>query len=730
MLLDFFLKCRKKNYPGNNNTIALPLSSSSNNMWKSSNYKTLILISISLIATVIWGAKTSIIQDKKTTKNSTSSPNKKHLLQAKPAVALNNSSENSRNSFLLAADLINRHQGKEALAKLQGLEQEYPLLAAHILLSQGKAYQLENNHSDAETTWQKLVTKYPDSPATAEALYLLGKSNPAYGQQAIAKFPAHPRTHQIIRQQLSQNPNQPKLMAILAKYTPDDPGVDQMRERLVKEYASQLTPEDWQAIADGYWLKWDYGKAGKAYAKSPNTARNIYRAARGHHIGNSKATAKKYYLQLLQQYPDAEDTGLGLRRLATIVNKQDGLAYLDLAIKKFPRHAPEALLEKADLLDALNSSKSASQDRQIVLTNYKHSEAAAEYRWTVASKKAKAGDYATAWQWAQPIVVNNLDSPIAPKAGFWIAKWATKLNRPQDATKAYKSVLASFPRSYYAWRSAVALGWDVGDFTTVRDKIPQVVKTSTIKPPGGSATFQELYKLGLEEEAWAQFQTEISDQLELSVADDFTKGLLKLYQGKNLRGINRIWYLQDRHTPEDKQQWQKLRQTPDYWQALYPFPFESTILKWSKQRRLNPLLVTALIRQESRFEPEIESSAGALGLMQVIPPTAKTAARNIGLSSYSLTKPEDNINIGTYYLDFTHKKYNNNSMLAVASYNAGPNAVAKWVTRYGLEDADEFVEKIPYRETKGYVESVFENYWNYMLVYNPEVGELFQQMNN
>jgi soluble lytic murein transglycosylase len=65
-------------------------------------------------------------------------------------------------------------------------------------------------------------------------------------------------------------------------------------------------------------------------------------------------------------------------------------------------------------------------------------------------------------------------------------------------------------------------------------------------------------------------------------------------------------------------------------------------------------------------------------------------------------------------------------MLAVASYNAGPNAVAKWVKRYGLEDADEFVEKIPYQETQGYVESVFENYWNYMLIYNPEVGKLFK----
>ena len=132
------------------------------------------------------------------------------------------------------------------------------------------------------------------------------------------------------------------------------------------------------------------------------------------------------------------------------------------------------------------------------------------------------------------------------------------------------------------------------------------------------------------------FNLRLAIRTEFNVADGFTNGLLKLYQGKNLRGINQIAYLSDTETPEEQQQWQQLRQNPEYWQALYPFPYENTILKWSKQRQLNPLLVTSLIRQESRFEKEIKSSAGAMGLMQVIPPTAKTAAKNIGLSSYSM----------------------------------------------------------------------------------------------
>jgi len=693
-------------------------------MWKLFNSKTLLLFCLASISTAI-GLEALI-----NTNNSyaDTSQTSSAISANETDLALGESPASTRNSFLIASDLIDRKQGKAALVKLEGLEQEYPLLAAHVLLAKGEAYRLEQNQQEAVKTWQSLVEKYPTSAATGEALYFLGQSQPEYWQQAIALFPAHPRTHEIVRQQLNKNPNQPHLMAVLVKYTPDGAGVDQMRDRLVKQYASQLTPQEWEAIGDSYWLKWDYGKAGQAYAKASNTSRNLYRAGRGYHLGNSKVTAKQYYLKLLQQYPNSKDAGWGLRRIATLVSNREAITYLDIAVKQFPQQAPEALVEKAKYLKALNSPKSATHTLQTLLTDYKHSEAAAQYRWDVAQKKAKAGDLVTAWQWAQPIVMNNPDSKLAPKAGFWIAKWATKLNRPQDATTAYKSVLSRFPRSYYAWRSAVALGWDVGDFTTVRYKTPQVVKAVKTIPPGGSATFQELYKLGLEREAWTQFQTEISDRTEFNIADGFTKGLLELYQGRNLRGINQIDNLEDTESPEAKQQWQKLRQTKEYWQALYPFPYEDIILKWSKQRQLNPLLVTSLIRQESRFEPAIESSAKAMGLMQVIPPTAKTAAKNIGLASYSMTNPEDNVNIGTYYLDFTHKKYGNNSMLAVASYNAGPNAVAKWINRYGLTDADEFVEKIPYRETKGYVESVFENYWNYMLIYNPEVEKLFAEI--
>ena len=112
-----------------------------------------------------------------------------------------------------------------------------------------------------------------------------------------------------------------------------------------------------------------------------------------------------------------------------------------------------------------------------------------------------------------------------------------------------------------------------------------------------------------------------------------------------------------------------------YWQARYPFPFHKEIKTWSQQRQLNPLLVTALIRQESQFEPKVRSVAGAVGLMQVMPSTSKWVAEKINLKQYNTEHP-DNIQLSTWFLDYTHRQYNNNSMLAVASYNAGPGNVS------------------------------------------------------
>ncbi|MGF1479334.1 MAG: transglycosylase SLT domain-containing protein [Cyanophyceae cyanobacterium] len=632
--------------------------------------------------------------------------------------------DRSRARYLLAMDFLRDYQGGPAVEQLERLEQDYPVLAPYVLLKRGRGYELANNREQAQEIWQQVIDTYPDSPYAAEALYLLGRSSPApdYWDRAIAAFPAHPRTHQIVRERLQDDPNQLPLLLLLARYDADAWDVRTVRDRLAAEYASQLTPEDWQSIADGYWQQWAYDKAAQAYEQAPATPRNLYRLARSLHVDEQEDKARVAYRRLIDEFPQSPETGLGLRRLASLGSGKEALTYLDRAIA-YPDEAPAALLAQAEILDNLGSRTAAAEARQTLLDNYPDSEAAAQYRWQVAQRYAEQGNLANAWQWAQAIATNNPDSSIAPKAAFWVGKWAQRLDQQQEAHQAFEHVLARHPESYYAWRSAVLLGWEVGDFDTVRQMAPAVSSPlARTVPPAGSETFQELYRLGEDGDARLLFEAEIGDR-EVTVPEQFTEALLLSSQGNYLQAINQVWSLQERDSSAEQQQWQELRQTPAYWQTLFPFPFNDTILAWSQERQLNPLLVTSLIRQESRFETAIQSPVGATGLMQVMPATGQWVATNLDLEDYSLSDPEDNINLGTWYLDHTHQTYNNNSLFAVASYNAGPGNVSQWIERYSFSDPDVFVENIPFPETKGYIESVFGNYWNYLRIYNPDVAE-------
>lgn len=645
-------------------------------------------------------------------------------VQLQAIASLPPSLDRARARYLLACDLILQQQGEKALSVLQELEKEYPVLAAHIALKRAQAYGLRGDQAKTRAAWQDLLKRYPNHPVAAEALFVLGRTEAKYWLQAIAQFPSHPRTLEAARLMLQQHPHQPRLQLLLAKHADNQPAILPILDDLVSKSGAQLQSQDWDAIAQAYWENREYAKATTAYAKAPRTPRNLYRLGRSLQLINKKPQAIATYQQLVRAFPDAKETGTALMHLARMAPQKEAIADLDLAIERFPNQAGTALATKAAILDALNNQQSAAKVRQLLLDKYGESEAAAEYRWQVAQAKAAAKDYQGAWQWAQSIPLRNSTSILAPRAGFWVGKWAMKLGRKQEAKAAFEYVLSKFPQSYYAWRSAAILGLDVGNFKTVRQLNPEVVPPQRVLPPAGSAAFKELYQLGQDRDAGTLWQVEFPNQTQPTVAEQFTDGLMHLARGENLVGIDKISTLEDRETPAEKVDYQALSQQLTYWQARYPFPFLQEIETWSQQRQLNPLLVTALIRQESRFEPKIRSVAGAVGLMQVMPGTAQYIAEKINLPQYNLENPQQNIQMGTWYLDYTHKKFGNHSLLAIASYNAGWNNVSKWLSQLNQADPDEFVEAIPFDETRGYVRQVFGNYWNYLRLYNPQISHL------
>lgn len=674
--------------------------------------------------------------------------------------------ESARARYLLASDLIKNGQGGSALEPLEDLDTTYSALAPYILLKRGEAQAAAGQTEDAIATWKQLAAEHPTSAATAEALNQLIQKDSAraatYQNQLLSQLPSHPRSVSLALSLLKEGrqedttsssaplvtpvstlaqaseassiPDELTLLKLVAYHGYNNPNYTQALNQLSTEYKDALTPEDWEMIGFGYWETQNYPKAGDAYAKAPESPRNLYRAARGKERGGKGAEAITLYQRLNTTFPEAPETATGLLNMAAMVPTPIALPTLDQVIQRFPTHAAEALYEKADILEDAGSEESAKQARASILTQYSGSEVASTIRLKQAKANAAKNDFPAAISWATQLIEAAPNDEKAPEAGFWLGKWLMRNNQPDEARVAFENVIRNHPQAYHAWRSAVYLDWNVGDFDTVRTFNPEIEIPPKRTPlPAGSATLQELYLLGQDEAAWQQWQTEftdpqLTDSKNPTVAEQFTDGILRLGVNDNLNGIFMVSSLAWREDPSEIAEYEKLRETDEYWQAIYPFPYSDLIQSWAQERQLNPLLVTGLVRQESRFQPKIESVVGAKGLMQVMPETAAWISDRTGIANYDLAKPEDNVAFGTWFLDFTHSQYSNNSLFAVASYNAGPGAVDEWIKRGGFSNADEFVEKIPYPETKGYIDTVFGGYWNYLRLYNPQVRQKIESL--
>lgn len=161
------------------------------------------------------------------------------------------SADRNRARYLLAGDFIDKKDAKTALKWLDGLDNDYPLLAPYVLLRQAQAHEILGENGKASDLRQKVVKDYPTHPATAKALYLIG--TPQYQDKAIAQFPSHPLTWEIIKKRLGQNPNQPQLQLALAKYSFDQPGIVEVLDQLAND--PTLKPADWEILGAAYWEK-------------------------------------------------------------------------------------------------------------------------------------------------------------------------------------------------------------------------------------------------------------------------------------------------------------------------------------------------------------------------------------------------------------------------------------------------------------------------------------------
>jgi soluble lytic murein transglycosylase len=156
---------------------------------------------------------------------------------------------------------------------------------------------------------------------------------------------------------------------------------------------------------------------------------------------------------------------------------------------------------------------------------------------------------------------------------------------------------------------------------------------------------------------------------------------------------------------------------PDwYLRTRYPLEYEQVIRAYAGERELDPTLVAAVIYAESRFDPNVKSSAGAIGLMQLLPETGDFVARSTGGTDFvdaDLRDPDLNVRYGTWLLDYLLKRYDGDLTTALAAYHAGPTNVDAWRSNGS---------GIAFPETQAYVDEVLRVRQIYEQAYGPELG--------
>jgi soluble lytic murein transglycosylase len=160
----------------------------------------------------------------------------------------------------------------------------------------------------------------------------------------------------------------------------------------------------------------------------------------------------------------------------------------------------------------------------------------------------------------------------------------------------------------------------------------------------------------------------------------------------------------------------------EFWRLAFPLPYQDVVETYSRANGLDPYLVAALIRQESEFDPKAISRARAYGLTQVLPATGRLLSRQVGLPKFNsnlLFQPDVNIRLGTFFMKSLVTGLDGRVEAALAAYNAGKNRATAWLAWQDFQEPAEFIEAIPFSETRNYVQIVMRNADIYRRLYGP-----------
>lgn len=309
---------------------------------------------------------------------------------------------------------------------------------------------------------------------------------------------------------------------------------------------------------------------------------------------------------------------------------------------------------------------------------------------------SRSSDVAAAKKIGHDFLNKFKKSSYMPMVLYGMGKLSEKTNDYRDYMNYYRSVIAKYPDNYYAYRAYLHLNHTPGPIITSFIKEEPVQYPYKTKP----AIIDKLVKL-----------KDYNILEEYVQSDDFLKSWVLYEKGDYWHSMVVARDAMDKL--EIKPNKYDLR-----WRLVYPIHYYADIKNYADRSGNNPPLMLSIAREESYFNPDAKSAAGAAGLMQLMPATASEIASKHGVKNYNLFNPKQNVMLGNYYYAFLKSMLSGMDVSSIAAYNGGIGSVNSWRKSIYYNDTDEFIEQIPYPETKFYVKKVFRSYWNYIRIYN------------
>lgn len=621
----------------------------------------------------------------------------------------------------------------EAAELLGKAAKELPLVADYTLFWQADAYYRAARHDEALETVKRLLRDWPDSPLVRrsrmlQADILFARNELKEAQAAYIRFvEIYPSGSDSVtavyqaarcREGLGEEAKAAQELRGLWLAYPASPVADDAEERM-RELASRgfaaapYSADELFRRANTLYNLGQYQQAVKAFDAVPLAdqpadfvARVTLKSGQALYKARHRKDAEQSFARLLKQElkPALADEARFWHAMAlerTGRSDEAFAAYLLLA-NAVPAGdlADDALLEAA----FIRKFQGRYQDQRLLLDRLMAVTADGKLRqratWESAWSLYATRDFRGA---AEAFKSLDTSSDYRERALYWHARALEEAGDKDGAMAAFARVLEEYPLSFYGRQVREAL--KIAEETPSLEAEPAAL---SLPMPAGYERIKLLIAVGLHDEARRELS---AIRKKNGLKQKSLLGLARLYQ--EMEDYNSAAAIYRDRLP-GRIDSDSLTQ----WGLLYPKAFREAVARQAADQGVAEELIYAVIKAESSFSPAVVSPVGAVGLMQLMPSTAKAMVNANGTAiATRLTDPGFNISLGVRHLKGLLQQYNGNTVAAVAAYNAGSTPVDRWRRTLPYQRDDEFIENITYPETREYVKKVLANAEMYRTLY-------------